>query len=309
MPAWLALAVAAAGGVASATQSAANGQLADRTSAPLAALVNNAVGVGLVIAGLVLLPSLRSGLRAVARARLPWWAYLGGLGGAAFVLTAAYAVPTLGVAVFTIAQVTGAAFGGLGVDRAGLAPTGRLPVTWPRLAGAVLGVTAVALAQAGRPAGELAVGLLALAVAGGIAVALQAALNGRVSAAGNPGAATVVNFAVNTPALVVFAAATGTFGRHWPSHWPAEWYLYVGGALGVTIVVVLAVCVRVIGVLRTNLALVGGQLGGAVLLDAVLPGRAGPSPVVLAGVVLTAVAAGLAGWRRQGARPVPAAPA
>jgi transporter family-2 protein len=298
MPAWLALALATAGGLAAAVQSAANGELAERTTAPVAALVNNVGGALLVVVGLVLVPSLRSGLRAVAQTRLPWWAYLGGLGGAFFVVAAAYVVPTLGVAVFTISLVAGSAFGGLAVDRVGLAPTGRLPLTWPRLVGAVLGVSAVTLAQVGRPAGELTVGFLALAVAGGIAVALQAALNGRVSAAGNPGAATVVNFAVNTPALVAFAAAAGTFGAHWPSRWPAQWYLYVGGVLGVTLVVILAVCVRVVGVLRTNLALVGGQLGGAVLLDALLPGRAAPSPAVLAGVVLTAVAAGLAGWRR-----------
>lgn len=306
MPAWLALALAMAGGVASATQSAANAALGERTSAPVAVLMNNAIGSLLVLAGLAVLPSLRAGLRTAIRTRLPWWAYLGGFGGAFFVISSVYAVPILGVAVFTIAQVAGAAFGGLGVDRAGLAPTGRLPVSWPRLAGTALGVTAVALSQAGRPAGRLALSVLALALAGGIAVALQGALNGRVSATSTPGAATVVNFAVATPTVVAFAAATGTIGPHWPSRWPTEWYLYIGGTLSVLIVAVLAVCVRSIGVLRTSLALVGGQLGGAVLLDAVRPGGAGPAPAVLAGVVLTAAAAGLAGWRRQPAGPADA---
>lgn len=299
-PAWLALALAVLGGVASAVQSAVNAELGVRAgSAPVAALVNNVVAAALMVAGLLALPSLRSGLRALSGARLPWWAYLGGLGGAFLVAVVAYVVPVTGVAVFTIAQVVGAAVGGLGVDRAGLAATGRLPLSATRLAGAALGVLAVACAQLGRPIGELALGSLALALIAGVAVAVQSALNGRIAAVSGSAAATVANFAVSTPALLAFAAAAGALTTHRPAHWPTGWYLYVGGALGVLIVVALVVAVPVIGVLRTSLALVGGQLGGAVVLDAALPVGAGPTPAVLLGVCLTAVAAGVASWRRS----------
>ncbi|MFV2098851.1 DMT family transporter [Micromonospora sp. LOL_014] len=81
----------------------------------------------------------------------------------------------------------------------GLAPAGQLAVSGPRVAGAVLGVVAVAVAQLGRPVGQLAVGLVAVAVVAGLAVAVQSALNGRVAAASSTTAATVVNFAVATP--------------------------------------------------------------------------------------------------------------
>lgn len=308
LPPWAALTLAALGGVASAAQGAANGELGQRLgSPPIAAVVNNAVGWVLLLVAWWSMPSIRDGLRALRRARLPWWGYLGGAGGMLFVISSVYAVPVLGVAVFTIAQVTGNSAGGLAVDRVGLSPAGRLRLTGPRVIGALLGVTAVALSQAGRPVGELAGGFLLLGIAAGAGVAMQSALNGRVSIAGSPAAATVVNYLVATPLLVAFAALAGSFTRDWPSAWPTGWYLYAGGAFGVMIVTILVVAVRVVGVLRTGLLVVAGQLVGAIALDALIPGGARPTWPLVAGAALTLVAAWIAG--RSGRQPVaPPAP-
>ncbi|MEV4628740.1 DMT family transporter [Micromonospora sp. NPDC049523] len=296
-PAWLALGLAVLGGVGSAVQSAANAELGARVGNPaMGAVVNNAGGVALLLVGLLALPSMRAGLGVLRRARLPWWSYLGGLGGGGFVVIATYVVPALGVAVFTIAQVAGNSAGGLGVDRAGLAPGGRRAVTAPRLLGALLGIGAVALAQFGRPLGELAVGLVALAAAGGVLVALSAALNGRISAVGGAAAGTAVNFAVSTPAIVAVAAVAGAFGRLGSIHWPTDWYLYLGGPVGVGVVVALLVCVRAVGVLRSGLAIVAGQLGGALLLDVLRPDGPGASVAVFAGALLTLLAVVVSGW-------------
>jgi transporter family-2 protein len=301
LPAWAALGLAVLGGVGSAVQSAANAELGARVgNAAMGAVVNNAGGVAVLLLGLLAVPSMRAGFGVLRRARLPWWSYLGGIGGGGFVVIATYVVPALGVAVFTIAQVAGNSAGGLAVDRAGLAPGGRRAVTAPRLLGALLGIGAVALAQVGRPLGELAVGLVALAAAGGVAVALSAALNGRISAVGGAGTGTAVNFAVSTPAIVAVAAVAGAFGRLGEIHWPTDWYLYVGGPVGVGIVIALLVCVRSVGVLRTGLAIVAGQLGGALLLDVLRPGGPGASAAVLAGALLTLLAVVVSG---RGARP------
>ncbi|RIV37746.1 DMT family transporter [Micromonospora radicis] len=304
-PSAVALALVTLGGVASAAQGALNAELGQQVgNATLGAVVNNLGGTLLILLGLAVLPSMRTGLRALRQARAPWWWYLGGLGGAAIVVLAAYAVPVLGVAVFTIAQVAGSSLGGLASDRAGLAPLGRLPLTMPRVAGALLGVAAVALAQAGRPVGELAVGVLLLAVAGGIAVALQAALNARISAAGSAAAGVAVNFAVSTPVVLLVAALAGAFTG--PAiRWPDGWYLYTGGLLGVGIVASLVVGVRAAGVLRTGLALVGGQLAGALLLDVLLPGGPGARLPVLAGALLTLLAVLVAGRARRPSVPEP----
>lgn len=296
LPAWLALGLAVLGGVGSAAQGAANAEVGARVgAASMGAVVNNVGGTLVVLVGVALLPSLRAGLAALVRARLPWWYYLGGLGGAFFIVAGTYAIPVLGVAVFTVAQVAGNSAGGLAVDRAGLAPIGRLALTGPRVAGALLAVGAVTLAQLGRPVGELAVGMLLLAVAGGTAVATQAAVNARLSAVGGTAAGTTVNFAVSTSAVLVVAAGLGAFARLGSIDWPGQWYLYVGGPLGVAIVVVLLLSVRSVGVLRTGLAIVAGQLGGALLLDAVVDGAA-PRPAVVAGSLLTLAAVVISGW-------------
>ncbi|WP_320067921.1 DMT family transporter [Micromonospora sp. RTGN7] len=309
LPPAAALALVVLGGVASAAQGTGNALLGERAGDPVfGALVNNLGGCLVVLVGLLGLRSTRVGLAALRRARLPWWSYLGGLGGAVIVTVAAYVVPVLGIAVFTIAQVAGGSIGGLTADRVGLAPLGRLRLTAPRVTGALLGVLAVALAQLGRPVGGVAVGGVLLAVAGGAAVALQSALNGRVSAAGTTTAGIAINFTVGTPAIVVVAALAGAFTGPEPT-WPHDWYLYAGGLLGVGIVLALMLGVRAVGVLRTGLALVAGQLGGALLLDLVLPGGAGLRWPVLVGALLTLAAVVVAGRGRPPSTPVPAAPA
>ena len=136
LPLPAALAVVVAGGVASAAQGAVNAGMGERTGAPvLGAVVNNLGGCLLVLAGIVALPSMRAGLAGLRRSGLPWWTYLGGVGGAVIVLVAPVVVPVLGVAVFTIAQVAGGSLGGLAVDRAGLAATGHARPVAPALRG------------------------------------------------------------------------------------------------------------------------------------------------------------------------------
>lgn len=300
LPSAAALTLVTLGGVAAAGQGYVNAELGARAGDPvLGAVVNNLVGLALVTVGVLAWPSMRHGLAALRPARLPWWTYLGGLGGAAIVIAATYAVPVLGVAVFTIAQVAGGSLGGLAVDRTGLAPVGRLPFTVPRVAGALLGVAAVALAQLGRPVGDLAVGVLLLSVGGGLAVALQSALNARVAVVSGAAASTAVNFVTGTVVILAVAGLLGAFGRA-ASGWPGQWYLYTGGLLGVTIVASLLLGVRAVGVLRTGLALVAGQLGGALLLDLLLPDGPGLRLPVLAGALLTLVAVVVAG--RSGRR-------
>jgi transporter family-2 protein len=300
LPVWAAIGLTVLGGVGSAAQSLANAEMGERTGHPiLGALVNNTGGVALVLLGLVALPSMRTGLRVLRRTRLPWWTYLGGVCGAFFIVAATYIVPVLGVAAYTIAQVAGQSGGGLVVDRTRLAPAGRMGLTGPRLAGAALGVGAVALAQLNRPIGDLAVGLMLLGIACGAVIAIQGALNGRVASVGNPAAATAINFAVSSAAMVGVAAGVGAFGWLAAADWPSEWYLYVGGPLGVGITVVVLLGIRSVGLLRTGLALVAGQLGGALLLD-LRPGGPGASAAVLVGALMTLVAVVVSGRATRG---------
>jgi transporter family-2 protein len=297
----VALAVGFASGGLAAAQARINGTLGERLgSSLLAALVSFSVGL-LLSAGLVAAaPRTRRAVRPAITARLPWWTYLGGLGGATVVAVAAAAVLVIGVATFTVGFVAGQAAGGLVVDRTRLGPGGPRPLSGSRVAGAALAVAAVAVVRLGHDGGHAdatALWLLLASAAGGGLSAAQQALNGRVQrATGEPLLATVINFTVGTAGLAVLSAAVLAGGGRPSGSPPGQPLLYVGGLLGVCVIVTAVWTVDRLGVLRLGLVVVAGQLAGGLLIDLVNPTRAGGVDLAtVAGVVLTTVGAGLAG--------------
>lgn len=298
----LPLAAAVVAGAGIAVQQRVNGQLRDDLrSTSTAALVSFVTGLVPVAVFVALRPSSR---RALSRVReVPVWTRLGGLGGAFLIAVGAAAAPRIGVALLTVGLVAGQTTGGVLVDRFGLGPSGPRPLTAPRVGGALLCLVAVAVSVAGG--GELRgnPALLGLVVLAGLLVSVQQGLNGRVSRrTGDPGVATLVNFVVGTTVLLVafvaVAAVAGTQGERWPD--AAHWYLYLGGPLGAVFVAVSASVVHRLGVLRLALAVIAGQLLGALALDTVLPapGTTVAAATVL-GALLTLVAVAVSGAGRR----------
>lgn len=294
----LALSAAVLSGALVAVQQRVNGQLGVDLQAPLlAALVSFGTGLVAVVAVVLARPPARRALAAVRQ--VPWWTRLGGLGGASLVAVGAFAAPQIGVALLTIGLVAGQTSGGLAVDRAGLAPGGSHLLTAPRLAGAVLCLVAVGIGSIGRDARAADPLLLVLVVGAGFLIAVQQALNGRVRrTTGNAAVATLVNFVVGTTALSVgvllAVAVRGLPDGDWPG--VDQWYLYLGGPLGATFVAVAAVVVRRLGVLRLGLAVIAGQLLGALVVDVVSPAiDGGIAATTVLGAVLTFVAVGVSG--------------
>jgi bacterial/archaeal transporter family-2 protein len=312
----VALATGLASGALAAAQARINGTLGERLgSSVVAALVSFSVGLVLVAALVAALGRTRRAVRPAIAARLPWWTYLGGLGGATVVVTAAAAVPVIGVATFTVGFVAGQALGGLIVDRTRLGAGEPRPLSGWRVAGAVLAVVAVAVVRLGHGGGgaDSAMApwlLLASAVGGGLS-ALQQALNGRVQGVtGEPLLATLINFAVGTAGLAVLTGVVVAAGAVPTGSTPAEPLLYAGGALGVCVIVTAVWTVGRLGVLRLGLVVVAGQLAGGLVIDLVSPSRTGGVDLAtVAGVVLTAVAVALAGRAGRIAGSTGAAPA
>jgi transporter family-2 protein len=160
-----------------------------------------------------------------------------------------------------------------------------------------------ALGDAARAASPL---LLAAVVAAGALTAVQQGLNGRMRAVtGDATVATAVNFLVGTAALLLGVALRAAVTDVQLGAWPDEWWLYLGGPAGVVFVASAAVVVRLLGVLRLGLAVIAGQLLGAVALDLLLPvDDAGLSAATAVGAALTLVAAVVSG--RRSARTGPA---
>lgn len=310
-PSTTALALGAAGlsGILVALQQRLNGDLrVDLGDAVLAAVVS--FGTGLLLVAVVV-AARRSSRRALPLLRsTPWWSRLGGLGGATLVVAGAAAAPVIGVALLTVGLVAGQTVGGVLVDRVGLGPGGRHGLTGPRAAGALLCLVAVGISVAGRGARSADPRLLVLVVVAGFLISLQQALNGRVRrTTGDAGVATLVNFVGGTAVLLLLLGGRALLHPLHVEHWPS-WshaYLYLGGPVGASFVAVAATVVRLLGVLRLGLAVVAGQLVGAVLLDVALPGGAGLALATAAGAALTLVAVGVSSLPGRTAAAAPAA--
>jgi len=269
----------------------------------LAALISFGTGSVILAIAAALVPGIRRSLANVWHAirdplnagGLRWWQCVGGLCGAWLVAIQSITVQVLGVAVFIVAVVAGQAGSSLIVDRLGFGPAGRQEFSPLRIVGAGLAVVAVLLAvsdQLGHPSGLL---LAILPALGGVATAVQQAINGRVAqtaAGGHYGAvaAGTVNFGVGFVALlIVFGADLVLRGA--PNALPGNPWLYLGGACGVIFMSVAAAVVRVVGVFVLGLGTIAGQLIASLAIDLLAP--AADKPVtftVVAGTFLALVA-------------------
>jgi transporter family-2 protein len=293
-----------------AVQGRVNGELGAVTgNGVLAAAVNFGVGLSLLLVILALRGSARRAVGAlpgrVRSGQLPWWVLTGGLGGALYVSGQGVTIAALGVALFTVATVAGQTGLSLVVDRYGLGPTGRVPVTLARVLAAVLATTAVWIAAGGR--GDDAGGsraFLLMAFLAGAAVAFQAAFNGRVSVAtGEPAVAALVNFVVGLTVLVavlVVQAVVTDGGAGSLAPVADRPWLLVGGFMGLLFVVTAAWTVRALGVLLFSLVVLAGTLIGALAVDTVVPTEGTRVTAnLLVGIGLAAVSVGLAVVRRR----------
>lgn len=134
-------------GVFSAMQPPTNAMLLRASGSPLnAALVSFAVGT---IALIVVCASLRARPDLAAAASAPWYAWMGGIYGAVFVASAAFATPRIGVAPTLTLLIAGQAVAALAIDHWGAFGVLRHPINGLRLAGMALVVAGVVLVRRG----------------------------------------------------------------------------------------------------------------------------------------------------------------
>ncbi|MEV0058244.1 DMT family transporter [Nocardia sp. NPDC050718] len=288
-------------GAGVAVQGRINGALgAELGDGVAAATISFGTGLLVLLIAFAGSPALRAGLgrvrTGVADGTLRPWQLLGGLCGAFFVASQGLTIAAIGVTAFTVAAVAGQLLSSLVVDRLGIAPAGRTPVTGWRVVAAVLGIAGVFLSAGGHsvPAGavtgvpDLPLLLIALPALAGVGLAWQQAVNGRVGAVGGPFSATLVNFVVGLVALCAFDLVT-LLRTGLPTTFPTDPWLYLGGLIGVAFIALAAVTVGLIGVLLLGLTSVAGQLVTALLLDAI-DGKLSTTAVLSCAIVLAAVA-------------------
>lgn len=296
----LAVAGAIVCGALVALQSRINGELgSELDDGYLAAFISFGSGFVVMAAIALVTPSTRRGVASVIRSiragEIPWWYAFGGAAGALFVLSQGLTAAILGVALFTVATVTGQTLSGLLVDRRGLGTMPPKAVTGVRVVGAALAVVAVVVAVSPQLQGGTPAWALILPLAAGLGLGWQQAANGQVRAvSGSALTATFYNFAVGaavlTLVLAVHAVVSGL-----PEQLTGSPLLYTGGPLGIIFVAGYAIVVRYTGVLLLGLGAIAGQLAASVAFDLVVPVSSRPlSWTTLAGTALTLVAIGIA---------------
>ncbi len=284
-------------GALTAAQSRFNGELSHQIHNGIGAgLISNTVGCSILIAIALLFKKERQGIvrtiSAVRSGRISWWEMSGGLGGTIFLSTQGVVVPEIGVALFTISLVGGQTVSSLLVDKIGLTPSGKKPVTVTRMAIAAITLTAVTIAvypDLGNSTFKFLP--IILSVIAGVVVAFQQAVNARVNVVSErPLATTFFNFTIGvfflTVALAINIARGGTIG-----HLPTSPWLYLGGPCGLIFIAVSAYALKHIGLLNFITFSVSGQLIGALLFDWLAPSaNTTISGYLLTGTAMTLVA-------------------
>lgn len=134
--------VAVLAGVAAATQGAANGALAGRTTLGVTLLFNSVV----VTLGSLILFLVTGGIRSVAGlGGVPWSHTIGGLCGLVIIASTTLAVPRIGTATALALMVLGQGSMALIIDHLGLFGMRTIPLNATRIAGGVLLVAGVVL--------------------------------------------------------------------------------------------------------------------------------------------------------------------
>lgn len=281
-PRLLGLGIALVAGVLMPAQGRLNGQLsADLGDGTAAALISFGSGLVLLLVFTALVPSARRAVarvpQAVRQGAFPWWYMLAGALGSYLVLSQGLVVGLLGVAVFTVANVTGQTLGGLAVDATGFGPGGRRPITGIRIVGVVIMLGAVFWALSPKLGGSLehpATLLLPMLMplTAGILNGFQTAMNGvQTGHYRTPIPATLFNFAAGSVVLaIVWGIKVAVAGAPTGSL-PSQPWLYLGGVCGIVFIACSSFLARHLGVLLTSLGMIAGQLLGSLLLDTVWP--------------------------------------
>lgn len=291
-------------------QSSINSELNTYTENPLiTALINFTTGLMVLSVMMIFSRPIRKGFisipRLVREGRLKRWQLFGGLSGAFFVASQSSLVQVIGVAIFTVAAVAGQTSAALLVDKLGIGPAGKQPVTLMRIGAAILGIVGVLVSVLGQDStGQFAFGAVLISFAAGALVSTQPALNGQIANhTGQPAAATMVNFIVGFITLVVVYAVAHQVNPQSFNVPPMPWenpVIWLGGPFGVLFVLTASFMAKTLGVFLFTLTSVVGQLSGAILLDVLFPtASTNITWQLLLGISITGAAVVLASGKKK----------
>jgi len=258
-------------------------------------------GVGLVIISLVTALKkenrikFREVLASLSARRIPIVFVFAGAIGGFFVIIQSSIAGLIGISLFSVGVVTGTSLSAIILDGRGLLGLEKRPIGLLRVIGTLLAIAG--LIVAGDFTNYTFDPLIFLAFVAGFGIGFQQAMNGSFGKlAGSAVVPTLFNFLAGT-ALIAIALAVLQGGAV-PTSFPTNPFLYLGGVVGVIFIFVQVVVLPKIGALTMGIAMLVGQLVGAVLLDWLVPIAQRQLTVsTLIGILLAMIGAGLVAKR------------
>lgn len=264
-----------------ALQSRVNGAASASIDNPVIAAMMS-VGGGFVAATIFVFASRRlrkllfDFLTGRVKVNLEPWQFFAGMGGGVFIFGQALVVPAFGVAIYIIAVVGGQTVASLFVDKYGIGPAGKKPITFWRVISALLATVGVVVSSLGRAEiSQLIIPAVLFGIFAGAATALQYALNGRISQEVH---STMITSSLNffmgfcfLSILLLISSIANVWNLVPPPNLIEQPLLWTGGLLGLSFIASAAFFVGRLGVLRFAVVSVLGQLVGALLLDIFAP--------------------------------------
>ena len=250
------------GGALIAVMVVINGRLTALVSAQFATVIIHVVGLFL-IGTIAVLRRDRAALRPQK-----WYLYLGGVIGVATTMCNVLAFSRISVSALLALALFGESLTGLVIDQYGLLGHERHPFARRKLLGLALLVAGIASMLT-----ELDAFAVALCVIAGICTVVSRILNGTLGQRTSVTASTLLNYITGLLVAVPLCAllSAGETLRLPDIAW-REAYIYLGGALGVVIVLMSVVIVTKIPTLYMTLAMFVGQIFAGILLDILLTG-------------------------------------
>ena len=299
--------LAAISGAMISLQARINGELSHRLNNGLQAALFS-FGSGLLVISFITMfnPKLKTGLKnlreAVAQKKIARWKLFAGALGGTFVAIQTQTVPLVGVAIFTVASISGQTIMSLFVDRLGYTGGGKRLITKRRVLAVMITIVAVAVSVLDRiDAKNLSFLTVLVGCTAGLLVGFQRALNGQINEHSKEGFTTsLLNFASGTLLLVlVFVIAIATNKVEFTPFPLGPLCLYLGGVMGVIYISFAASIVQQLGVLTFTLFSVGGQLVSSLVIDIVAPTKGvSISYYLIIGILMTyagVIAGGVSG--------------
>jgi len=271
--------LAALAGALVAVQSRANGELSFRLHNSLeAACISFGSGLLILLVLAYFHEGMKSGTRkifvAVEAGLISRWRLIGGAIGGVVIAVQTQIVPLIGVAIYSVAVISGQTAASLIVDRLGLTGGGKRHISARRITAAILTVLAVVVSVWDRlDAKSLSVVAIILGVTSGVLIGIQRAFNGQVNEhTGQSFATSLLNFITGTALLFfLFVGGLITHRSHFTPLNIGPWWMYLGGITGVVYIAFSSTVVQHLGVLTFTLLSIGGQLVASLLFDIFLP--------------------------------------